>query len=55
MSCWVLSGIESEAPAWEPEPYELPLVEPIPRRPPPLVEELPAEDADNRVVVIDLA
>jgi hypothetical protein len=46
-------GIESEGPAWEPEPFELPLVEPPPRAP--RRDEAPDEDPNVRVVIIDLA
>ncbi len=48
-------GIGSEGPAWEPEPFELPLVLPEPRAP--RRDDADASDDEPlaRVVVIDLA
>ncbi len=46
---------ESEAPSWEPEPFELPLVEPV--APPRQERRDDAEDPESpasRVIVIDL-
>jgi hypothetical protein len=46
-------GVESEGPAWEPEPFELPLVEPV-RPPAPRRDEPNDPEPNARVVVIDL-
>jgi len=45
-------GVESEGPQWEPEPYELPLVEPL--RPPARRDEPTEPEPSARVVVIEL-
>ncbi|HZS37263.1 MAG TPA: hypothetical protein VFF06_10565 [Polyangia bacterium] len=45
-------GVESEGPGWEPEPFELPLVEPV--RPPARRDEPTDPEPSARVVVIDL-
>jgi len=47
-------GIGSEAPAWEPEPLELPLVLPEPRAPRRDDADASDDEPRSRVIVIDL-
>jgi hypothetical protein len=57
MGVSLAGGVESEAPAWEPEPFELPLEAPAPRKPTsrPCTDDDSDSEPVNRVIIIDLA